>query len=485
MRYTDLDQDRVQEETSPNGLNKEEYRTEWRRDYARVLHTPAFRRLQGKTQLFPGQESDFFRNRLTHSLEVSQIGVSIAHKLNHDLLTYKDQGHITEEYRIEPAIVEMACLAHDLGHPPFGHLGEYVLNEKMKHYGGFEGNAQTLRLVAILERKFPDSEVTSDGKDNRYGLNLTYRSLAAVLKYDNLIPVRKDGEQIPDKLDKGFYKSETELVRKVKSAVAPGFTGEYFKTTECMIMDIADDIAYSTYDLEDAFKAGFLSPMQMISAGPKIWKRVVEKVNDAIEKEGITERLDDVEAKKYVTQIFAKYLLRQDDSGDFLPSSTPEEQFDSLSAAFNASALLALDGRHRITFTSYLVGMMVREVELPCQNINQKFPALSVVRLSDKGRIIVEILKRFTWEYQIMAPRLQIANNRGREIVSTIFDCLVAKDGFNLLPPDFYEMYNYFDSNEEKHRVICDFVAGMTDRYAIEFYGRLKSENAETIFKPY
>jgi dGTPase len=112
-------------------------------NYARVLHSPAFRRLQNKTQLFPGYESDFFRNRLTHSLEVAQIAKTIAHKLKKEY----------PELDLEPDVCEIAGLMHDLGHPPFGHNGEMALDECMSQDGGFEGNAQTLRIITRLEKK--------------------------------------------------------------------------------------------------------------------------------------------------------------------------------------------------------------------------------------------------------------------------------------------------------------------------------------------
>lgn len=202
----------------PNSGSPEEYRSAFRRDYARIVHAPAFRRLQRKTQLFPGDESDFFRNRLTHSLEVAQIAKSIAIRLNHLIRTsYGDQAG-----EIDTDLVELVSLAHDLGHPPFGHTGEYALQEKMHSFGGFEGNAQTLRILSRLEKRQTiqngsgaDFTEFSEGKDLRAGLNLCFRSLAAVLKYDNLIPLIGDGPN----LIKGYYSSEDELVRKIKRAV--------------------------------------------------------------------------------------------------------------------------------------------------------------------------------------------------------------------------------------------------------------------------
>lgn len=199
----------------------EDYRTPWRRDYARLIHSAAFRRLQGKTQLFPNHESDFFRNRLTHSLEVAQIAKSIAIRLNATEPAFAGENNISTD------IVETAALAHDLGHPPFGHNGEEALDECMADHGGFEGNAQTLRILSKLEKRQTKIvradvpvPVESDGSDARVGLNLTYRVLASVLKYDKEIPrkkrQRKPGHQGPVK---GYYYTESPLVSQIKKNV--------------------------------------------------------------------------------------------------------------------------------------------------------------------------------------------------------------------------------------------------------------------------
>ena len=182
MRPLYRDADRAREYPTESKVS---YRSPFRRDYARLLHCPAFRRLQGKTQLFPGAESDFFRNRLTHSLEVAQIAKSIALRINSRHAYFVDNP-------IDLDLIETAALAHDLGHPPFGHNGERALDECMRKKGGFEGNAQTLRILARLEKKeldLEEAEETPKSEDRRVGLNLTYRTLAAVLKYDKCIPI--------------------------------------------------------------------------------------------------------------------------------------------------------------------------------------------------------------------------------------------------------------------------------------------------------
>lgn len=285
--YSEFDWEREIPEKE-NSKDSEPYRIASRKDYARLIHSPAFRRLQGKTQLFPGDESDFFRNRLTHSLEVAQIAKSIAMRVNYlienNKFYYPKSTPAADKVRqawsksvgkIDLDVVEFAGLAHDLGHPPFGHTGEKALDEKMKVFGGFEGNAQTLRILARLEKRKVEQRDTNSlvnnfqefqlGEDRRKGLNLSSRSLAAILKYDFQIPERRENSQA---LAKGYYATESELIRKIKKDVLRGYdlkSTEQFRTIEMQIMDMADDIAYSTYDFEDALKAGFISPIELIA----------------------------------------------------------------------------------------------------------------------------------------------------------------------------------------------------------------------------
>ena len=265
-------------------------RDAFRRDLSRIIHCPAFRRLQGKTQLFPGTESDFFRTRLTHSLEVAQIATGIALNLN------ASQKELKKD-KINEHLVHLAALAHDIGHPPFGHNGEKELDKQMEYDGGFEGNAQTIRILCRLEKKetlsFPyvsniPKIVGEDGSDQRIGLNLTFRSLASVLKYDSCIP--DNDQHVRDRKSlkrpvKGYYQDEKEIIKQIKQKVAPGYNGDKFKTLECSIMDLADDIAYSTYDLEDAFKAGFLSPLSMAASTADFKNEIVQEVNEKLESE--------------------------------------------------------------------------------------------------------------------------------------------------------------------------------------------------------
>lgn len=469
MLYSQSDYKRVQREVEADASAAAVGRSAFRRDYGRLLHSPAFRRLQGKTQLFPSHESDFFRNRLTHSLEVAQVAKGIALQINADERVFRDSP-------IDTDLVEFAALAHDLGHPPFGHNGEKALDDCMKRAGGFEGNAQTLRLLARIEKKSFRGEanangaddpcgISANGEDRRIGLNLTYRALAAVLKYDSRIPKRRRSNA---NLIKGYYASEASLVDAIKRHVGrpPQGTAK-FKTVECQIMDIADDIAYSTYDLEDSMKGGFSHPLALLArlgTDPGLVRRIHAKVKKEVRD--ATEQ----EVFKSLQEIFA---LGSEDP--------PADQTYEAVLAFTHSTNVANDGHLRVGFTSNLVGRFMRGVRVKA--LSGRVAKFSVVYLEREVHLQIEALKHLNYELMIMSPRLKVIEYRGYELVKTIFDALDAKDGHLLLPEDFREMHSRLTTREDRKRLICDFIAGMTDRYAVEFFGRLKGAGT-SLFKP-
>lgn len=429
------------------------YFSPFRRDYARVIHSASFRRLQAKTQIFPCFESDFFRNRLTHSLEVAQVAKSIAIMLN---------GRYGLD--LDTDLVETAALCHDIGHPPFGHNGEKALHLKMRAYGGFEGNAQTLRLLSRTEKKAYDGdEPIYLGKDQRNGLNLTYRTLAAVLKYDRAIPTMIES----DKIVKGYYDQEQPLVDEIKRHVLHGYApssyaGKPFKTIECNIMDIADDIAYSTYDIEDAFKGGFLDPLSMVNVDDAL----LRKVQQQAARGGL--ELSLLEIRGILRNIFNDVIDFSEDG----------------CAIYQRSKKLATSSYLRTKFTSKLVHQCISNVEVAIDN---DCPVLSRVYMRDEIHRQVEVLKLFVYFAVISAPKMNIVRYRGRDILSTLFDILISSEPeTSLLPEDIGELFYAFDQDDHvnRARVICDFIASMTDRYAIELYSRFKSDQPQTIFKP-
>ena len=443
------------------------YRTEYSRDYARVLHSPSFRRLGNKTQLFPGQESDFFRNRLTHSLEVSQIAKSIACKL-------KAQN---PDLPVIPEVCEIAGLVHDIGHPPFGHNGEAALDECMREKGGFEGNAQTIRILTRLEKKEkPDSIIDSSGKDCRVGLNLTARVIASALKYDNKIAVVREPDS---ELQKGYYESESEIVDKIKSCLVenPNELSKKFKTIECSIMDIADDIAYSTYDVEDAFKAEFLTPYDMLTADDSIYEEITKKLkNNNID-------VSIQECRESLYGVFAEIWSGSIEQQKKIKVNKRYEMktLNNILSPYAISKQLANDGYKRTLLTSKMVNSFINGVKIKYDPQN---PILSSVELDDETKLRVNVLKHFSYVALINSSRLKVAESRGHEIIQKMFTALNDNKGGILLPEDTKKLYNMSEDTVWRMRIICDFIAGMTDRYAMEFYGRLFSENPQTIFKP-
>lgn len=456
MLYTQQDSQRELQESC---TRLPQYRSEFRRDYARLIHSAAFRRLQGKTQIFPVEESDFFRNRLTHSLEVAQIAKTIALKLNFDVPFFQNQNAIDTD------LVETLSLAHDLGHPPFGHTGELALHECMRKHGGFEGNAQSLRILSHLEKK-TNQEIV-DGSERKYGLNLTYRTLAGIIKYDYAIP------QESNDVVKGYYESEAGLVSRIKQHLLPNYKSPpgHFKTLECQIMDIADDIAYSTYDTEDAFKGGFLNPLRMLAANDALVQAIFEKI-----PQGIVHSPQEVLV--ILQELFQNFLQSELET---LPSNSP---LAIATQIYKKSTELCNCAYARTELTSTLVDEFVSNVYVEIDHDN---PLLSRVILAPNAMKKVEVLKHFTYEAVIQSPRLKIVAYRGAEMIKTIFKVLTDKEknGIYLLPDDVKELYYQAKSESDRYRVVCDFISSMTDSYAIDFYTRLKSAGQYTIFKPF
>ncbi len=450
------------EEPSPLGV--ESYRSPYRRDYARIIHSHSFRRLQGKQQLYPGLESDFFRSRLTHSLEVAQIAKSIGISINAQDPQLKAAG-----VEISLDLLEIAGVAHDIGHPPFGHKGESALDKLMKPYGGFEGNAQTIRVLTALEKKFKDG--------NRVGLNLTARSIAAVLKYDAEIKIDRSED---DKLAKGYYHFDRDLINNVKTSVlGTTYTGT-FETIECSIMNLADDIAYSVFDFEDGLKAGFYTLFDFIYSHDltnpnNIFEKVAQKLIDRkIETATASGVYKTIEKVIYYLLGIPELPKEVIDLGEEAVQRATNAYYYSMNLAYGN------DGYLRTQASSHLIGKFIRGIEF---EYNSKIPQLSTVSLKPEILLEVETLKQFVYVYMVNSPRILISETRGFDIVTEVFKSISEKP--RLLPQENYNFYCSAKDDVSRMRIICDFVSGMTDRYAIEFYGRLKSMDPVTIFKQY
>lgn len=415
-------------------------------------------------------------------MEVAQIARSIAAMLNNTIPELAQDP-------IDLDIVEFAGLAHDLGHPPFGHQGEAMLDYLMLQHGGYEGNAQTLRILTELEKKgFEKPGVTYKMYDpDIVGLNLTARTLASILKYDEMIPHKRPVTKESHPL-KAYYGFDENLVKWIKlSVVGKGYRGK-FKTVECQIMDLADDIAYSTYDLEDGLKAGFYTLFDVLYAPNTLREKIAKRLHG---KKTTSKHINEVgETLQYMfyhfvqpppelKEVATEYLKKKDED--------PFQHIDLLgllgtNSQHELSQQYSKEGYARSFMTATLVDDFINGIEF---KYNSKHPALSKVSFKKETYMQVEVLKKFTFMSQIESVKMKVSEIRGQEIVNTIFETIAENHG-SLLPEDFKYKYDQVASHDEtgRLRVICDFIAGMTDRYAIEFYARLKSENAETIFKP-
>ena len=341
-------------------------RSEFQRDRDRIVHSTAFRRLEYKTQVFINHEGDLFRTRLTHSLEVAQIGRSLARMLG-----------------LDEDLTETVALAHDLGHTPFGHVGQDALNECMQGHGGFEHNLQSLRVVDTLEQKYAEFE----------GLNLTFESREGILKHCS----KKNAEKLGD------------VGRRFLEGRQPSL--------EAQITNLADEIAYNNHDVDDGLRSGLIT----------------------------LEQLEEVE-------IFARHL-------DTVRGLYPD---------LNDRRLIHETVRRMINT------LVVDLLEQTRRNIAAHKPqSLDDVRacppLAAFGPVIGEEaleLKRFLFQNLYRHFRVVRMSEKARRLIRELFQAFVAEP--RLLPPEHRER-----AEREPQRTVCDYIAGMTDRYAIREHRRI------------
>jgi len=403
VTYSQFDQERFLDEPA-----KRAGRTEFMRDRARVIHSAALRRLAAKTQVAVPWENDFQRTRLSHSLECAQIGRELGESLGAD-----------------PDLQDTACLAHDLGHPPFGHNGEEALAEIAKEYGGFEGNAQSFRLLVRLEAK------TVDSKGKSVGLNLTRASLDAATKY----PWPR--AQNPRKF--GVYDDDLEIFTWMREG-APVDK----KCIEAQIMDWSDDCAYSVHDLEDAIFVGQISVKNFENDMADIYRVMTnDYASDASEAEAVN-------AHKRLSQL----------------SAWPEY----------------FDGTHRSLArlkdsTSQLIGRFVLAAELETRKIhgdgslsrygaNLEIPRDQVVE--------VDFLKAIAGHYLINAAHSQDRYAKQQIIIAELVDMLRACAPREL-DSIFLKAWDEAGDESARMRVVIDQVAALTDPGAYALHTRLSS----------
>ena len=411
-KYTDFDKERFLVE---DGSGRSA-RTEFARDRARVTHSSALRRLGAKTQVLQPGTNDFARTRLTHSLEVAQVGREMA-----------------VEFGIDPDIVDTACLAHDLGHPPFGHNGEKGLNEWAKDFGGFEGNAQTLRLLTRIEQKVYSKEGVA------FGLNLTRASLDASCKYPwtREFAVQDSGADRSIKF--GVYEDDVPVFEWLRIGAK-----DRVKCFEAQIMDFSDDVAYSVHDFEDAVVEGFikLEELKGSSQEAAIVKEIERWNGGNISTDNLAAALDRLQENQYWLQSY---------------SGTPRE----------AGQLKNL--------TSSVIGSFVsRTTEATFQaNADSLFARYAgdvVVPIEVEAEIA--IFKGLA-SYFLMSLDERVGYYEDqRTLLKELADVLLASNGEYL---DGYskEAWSNAKNDTEKHRVIVDQIAVLTDAAASKMHEAL------------
>ena len=395
------------------GARKTDYRNAFQIDRDRIIHAHTFRKLQSKTQVFLSGEYDFYRTRLTHSMEVAQIGRSICHFLR------TEGGVLREDFFIDGDLVEAVCLAHDLGHPPFGHSGERTLQELMAKWGGFEGNAQTLHLLTATMYQ---------NEAGVRGMAPTRALLDGVLKYKKLF------REFPAPPSNHFLYDPQEAVRgfvfgggKIPDEMHAAEKLNAFKSVECQIMDWADDAAYSLNDIVDGVKTGFLT---------------IERIEHWAAGEGID----------------APRQLLLDELFDAIRGDNLEKVFSQRIGAC-------------------IKGCRLRERENFMSARTNRYRYELVVSPSAERAVL--FFKKMANDIIFESPQLQQMEHKARKVMFALWESCwanyVAKGTrvINILPPRVGRLINAEKTEAGKARQICDWLAGLTDGMIVRTYRRL------------
>jgi dGTPase len=428
-----------------NQRGNQDHRDPYERDRTRVIHCPAFRRLQRKTQILGTDEGDFHRTRLTHSLEVDSIGRSIVRNL---CLSKKDSKLVS----ILPNddLISVICLLHDIGHPPFGHGGEVALNYMMRNHGGFEGNGQTLRLLTKIENSY-----------GTFGLDLTRRSLLGLLKYPvnhknvvapdlpNPLPTQHKTIRVNDWLPpKAYFDTEQKEIDWLLSpfsqqdiALFQSLSKEpcgrqhgkaAYHSFDCSIMDIADDIAYGVHDLEDA-----------------IHLRLITR-----------EQLDNAEFR---------HLLQ-----NTLLSDRSESLINSLFSA---------DISVRKQAIGEMVNYFITATEAKITNDAFENALLKHnIILTNEAAALLNYLMSCIYTHVIDSQEARTFEYGGQTVVLRLFEA-ISSNPVSLLDNKNRVIFQQATDDNAAQRVICDYIANMTDEYAYRMHERLFGFNTRTIFE--
>lgn len=426
-----------------NQRSDKDQRNPYERDRTRAIHSPAFRRLQSKTQILGTDEGDFHRTRLTHSLETASIGLSIA---RHLMITETQASGFLPNDDLITAI----CLLHDIGHPPFGHGGEAALNFMMRMHGGFEGNGQTLRLLTKLEKSY-----------GNFGLDLTRRALLGLLKY----PVPYTKVNAPEKTalsvsthtvicinewlpPKSYYDSEEDVItwllqafseqdiflfqslKRNPAGLRHGQSAYY--SFDCAIMNLADDIAYVVHDLEDAIHLHLIQQDQLNTSQ---WQYLLNATE--LNRKN----------KHFINSLFSSNI------------------------------------GNRKQAIGELVNYFITAIRISISHPDFTNPLLKhTVTLLPEAENLLHYLKQFVAEHVINSQEARILEFGGQTIVLKLFEAISANP-HTLLDKENRILFEEADSAFSSYRVICDYIANMTDKYAYRLHERLFGFNTRTIFE--
>lgn len=424
--------------------SEQDHRDPFERDRTRVIHSPAFRRLQRKTQILGTDEGDFHRTRLTHSLEVASISSSIVKSLH---IRYPDHTNLIPSQDL----ISSVSLLHDIGHPPFGHGGEVALNYMMRHNGGFEGNAQTLRLLTKLEQSY-----------GQYGLDLTRRTLLGLLKYPTvhsqtlMLSMPKARNTLTNQIKvndwkppKCYFDCENNEVEWILYPLTDNdkqlFTSmgklpcdnqhgkSQYKSFDCSIMDLADDIAYGVHDLEDAIHLKLV----------------------------IREQIDNDE--------FRQLLL---DAGFCAKSHIPTF----------IGQLFSSDIYQKKLAIGEMVNYFITEAAIVTVNADFEEELIRFnVTLPEKIANLLNYLQHCIYHYVIDSQEARTFEYGGQTVILRLFEA------FSSNPESLLDDKNrkkFLEaSTTEQPRIICDTIANMTDEYAYRMHERLLGFNTRTIFE--
>ncbi|WP_248924882.1 deoxyguanosinetriphosphate triphosphohydrolase family protein [Paenibacillus hamazuiensis] len=418
-----------------------EERDEYEKDYARLIQSPAFRRLQGKSQVFGAGSGDYYRTRLTHSLEVSQIAREVARRMNgsYPFLAKREHPGLI----LDPAVVECAALAHDLGHPPFGHKGEEVLNSLLQSHGfAYEGNAQNFRILMFLEKR----------ADSGFGLDLTAATLLAINKYPYSL-------EEPGRI-KGVYASEWEGIGYLRDLWN---MPQGCPTLEAQLMDLCDDIAYSTHDIEDGIRAG---KIQMNRTFFEDRRLVAHLVQEIVEDRGnYAVGWEQVNIEEMVRRVLAEYL----------------QQWEQIYASCHQEA-----SRTRREMKARWVGLFAGRVGI----IDDPVTGWKKVTFVRDGQHDIEllrtmeILKKLAWVTMIKDFRVQRLQKRSEIMLQRLWDSFIEEEtGRRIVPPDWIEEHEQQKGKWPWHRFIADYISGMTDGYAEKVYAELYASKTGSIYE--